>query len=129
MILLDTDVLIECLRGTSAARTWLQHASAEPFQIPGVVAMELVMGCQDQADLARIQKFLKTFAILWPEAPEFASAHDLLIAHRLSSGISIPDCLIAAMALNRGARLYTLWSRGSTSISRIPGFIDSIGVN
>jgi tRNA(fMet)-specific endonuclease VapC len=57
--------------------------------------------------LGRIQKFLKAFTILWPEAPEFARAHDLLIAHRLASGISIPDCLIAAMALSRGARLYT----------------------
>ena len=58
MILLDTDVLIECLRGTAAARSWLQQATTEPFEIPGVVAMELVMGCRDQADLERTRKFL-----------------------------------------------------------------------
>ena len=107
MILLDTDVLIECLRGTASARTWLQQATTEPFQVPGVAAMELVMGCRDQADLGRIQEFLNTFPIIWPEASEFAQAYDLLIAHRLTSGLSIPDCLIATMALNRGARLYT----------------------
>ena len=107
MILLDTDVLIECLRGTAPAHAWLQQATTEPFQVPGVVAMELAMGCRDQADLERIQKFLKTFPIIWPEASEFAEAHDLLMAHRLTSGLSIPDCLIAALALNRGARLYT----------------------
>ena len=107
MILLDTDVLIECLRGTAAARTWLQQATSEPFQVPGVAAMELAMGCRDQADLERIQKFLGTFTIIWPEAAEFAQAYDLLITHRLTSGLSIPDCLIATMALNRGARLYT----------------------
>jgi len=107
MILLDTDVLIECLRGTASAQAWLQQATTEPFQVPGVAAMELVMGCRDQADLGRIQKFLNTFPIIWPEASEFAQAYDLLIAHRLTSGLSIPDCLIATMALNRGARLYT----------------------
>jgi predicted nucleic acid-binding protein len=47
------------------------------------------------------------FSVVWPEAPEFARAYDLLVAHRLKSGLSIPDCLIAAMALTRRIRLYT----------------------
>jgi len=38
---------------------------------------------------------------------EFAKAYELLAAHWLSSRLSIPDCLIAAMALTRSARLYT----------------------
>jgi predicted nucleic acid-binding protein len=47
------------------------------------------------------------FATVWPEASEFAAAYDLLLAHRLSSGLNIPDCLIAATALTRAGRLYT----------------------
>ena len=69
--------------------------------------MELVMGCSDRADLERIQKFLATFEIVWPETVEFAAAYQLLLTHRLSSGLSIPDCLIASMALTRAVRLYT----------------------
>jgi predicted nucleic acid-binding protein len=65
------------------------------------------MGCQNQVDLQRTQKFLATFEIIWPEATEFAQAYNLLATHRLTSGLSIPDCLIAAMALSRSARLYT----------------------
>ena len=42
-----------------------------------------------------------------PNAAEFAHAYDLLAEHRLTSGISIPDCLVAAMALARGDRLYS----------------------
>jgi predicted nucleic acid-binding protein len=106
-ILLDTDVLVDCLRGTTAAQAWLERAAEEAFQVPGVAAMELLMGCHDQTDLQRTQKFLSTFDIVWPEAAEFARAYELLTAHRLSFGLSIPDCLIAAMALARSARLYT----------------------
>jgi predicted nucleic acid-binding protein len=41
-VLLDTDVLVDCLRGTAAAQSWLSRAAAETFQVPGVVAMELL---------------------------------------------------------------------------------------
>ncbi len=105
--LLDTDVLVDCLRGTVAAQAWLKQAADEVFQVPGIVAMELLMGCQNQADLQRTHKFLSAFDIVWPDAAEFGRAYELLAAHRLSSGLSIPDYLIAAMALSRSARLYT----------------------
>jgi predicted nucleic acid-binding protein len=45
--------------------------------------------------------------MVWPDAAEFGRAYELLAAHRLSSGLSIPDYLIAAMVLSRSARLYT----------------------
>ncbi|MCS6909268.1 MAG: hypothetical protein NZM11_01680 [Anaerolineales bacterium] len=61
--LLDTDVLIDCLRGTPAARSWLSSNAAQSFQVPGIAAMELLMGCNNQADLERIQQFLSTFSI------------------------------------------------------------------
>jgi predicted nucleic acid-binding protein len=103
---LDTDVLIDCLRGTPSASDWLDQVEAEAFQVPGVVAMELLMGCQNKVELERTRKLLHTFAVAWPEASEFAQAY-LPAARRLISGLSIPGCLIAAMALARSARLYT----------------------
>jgi predicted nucleic acid-binding protein len=107
MVLVDTDVLVDCLRGTEAARQWLERTSRELLGIPGVVAMELVIGCRNRTELQRLQKFLSTYSIVWPEAAEFARAYELLAEHRLSSGLGIPDCLIGAMALVRAARLYT----------------------
>jgi predicted nucleic acid-binding protein len=107
MIFLDTDVLIECLRGAPAAKAWLKRESSKAFHIPGIAAMELVIGARDKADLERIHRFLGSFSVVWPEAAEFAHAYQLLGRYRLASGLSIPDCLIAAMALLRSARLYT----------------------
>jgi predicted nucleic acid-binding protein len=55
MTLVDTDVLVECLRGSTAAKTWLRALPKDAFGIPGVVAMELLMGCRNQADLQQIR--------------------------------------------------------------------------
>jgi predicted nucleic acid-binding protein len=107
MILLDTDVLVDCLRGSEPARDWLSDHAADNFDVPGIVAMELIAGCRDQASLRNTRAFLNSFRIVWPEAADSARAFELMNAHRLGSALSIPDYLIAAMALNRSARLYT----------------------
>ena len=107
MVLVDTDVLIECLRGSSAAKAWLTSFQKESLGIPGVVAMELLMGCRNQPELDQTRKFLSSFNVIFPDSSEFERSFELLISLRLSSGLGIPDCLIAAMALSRGSRLYT----------------------
>lgn len=107
MILLDTDVLIDCLRGLPAADTWLSESADQVFAVPGIAAMELIIGCRDKADLQRTQAFIRHFDVIWPEAHEIKQAFDLLVAYRLQFGVSIPDCIIAAMALERGGFLYT----------------------
>lgn len=107
MVLIDTDVLVDCLRGSVAAKNWLASLQTEDFGIPGVAAMELLMGCRNTVELQQTQRFLGVCNIAWPDASEFAQAYGLLATYHLASGIGIPDCLIAATALARGARLYT----------------------
>ena len=107
MNLVDTDVLVDCLRGTIPAQVWLKQFAQQPAAVPAPAAMELVMGCRDRTELEHIQRFLSTFEVVWPDASDFAAAYQLLLSHRLSSGLNIPDCLIAATALRRSARLYT----------------------
>ena len=111
MVLVDTDVVVDCLRGTAPSREWLQRTSTEALGLPGVVAMELLIGCRNRAEIQHLQKFLSTFSIVWPDASEFARAYELLAEHRLTSGMGIPDCLVAAMALVRKARIYTFNSK------------------
>lgn len=107
MVLLDTDVLVEYLRGSTAARSWFESIPKETFSIHGVAAMELLLGSSNRENLRQIRKFVESCRIIWPEPSEFARAYEILAAHRLTSGIGIPDCLIAATALSRAARLYT----------------------
>jgi hypothetical protein len=104
---LDTDVLVDCLRGHSPAQAWLTQNLGVAFSVPGIVAMELVVGCPNQSELDRMKKLLASFHVVWSEASDEEKAYELLWSHRLASGLSIPDSLIAAMVLARKAKLYT----------------------
>jgi predicted nucleic acid-binding protein len=51
-MLLDTDVLVDFLRGHPPAVAWLTGYTA-PIGVPGLVAMELLQGCRDLMDPLR----------------------------------------------------------------------------
>jgi predicted nucleic acid-binding protein len=90
--LVDTDILIDALRGMPAAETWLTSQSTTPFAIPGIVAMELMAGCRNQAELRQLQRFLSRFTIAWTEAAECAQAYDFFATHWLAAKLSIRCC-------------------------------------
>jgi len=90
-----------------AAGDWLQESAHLEFAIPGIAAMELVIGCHNKVELKHVQAFIHRFDLLWPDTADIELAFNLLITHRLEYGVSIPDCIIAAVALRRQATLYT----------------------
>lgn len=102
--LLDSDVLIEVLRGSPAAKSWLSSVAGDVVEVPGIVCMELVAGCRTAVELTQCRRLMSAFVIAWPDQSEKALALDLLVGHRLRDGIGIPDCLIAAIALHRGMK-------------------------
>lgn len=69
--------------------------------------MELLAGCRDKTELTETDRFIRTFSVAWPDSADMAKAYELLYNLRLASGLGIPDCLIAAMAILRGAKLYS----------------------
>ena len=99
--------MIDVLRQYPAAKAWLTHEADTAIVIHGVVAMEIINGSTDKADLRDNRSFLSRFTVVWPTSAEFEYAYWLLAEYRLMVGISIPDCLIAATAITRGWRLYT----------------------
>jgi predicted nucleic acid-binding protein len=113
---LDTDVLIDCWRGVPAARAWLSGASEVEAMIPGIVAMEMVAGCRNAREVQEVDRFLADFAVEWPESSEIANAYVLLAKYRPSTGLAIPDSIVASMAMSRSARLYTFNTRHYATI-------------
>jgi predicted nucleic acid-binding protein len=61
-MLLDTDVMVDFLRGHTPAVNWLTNYSL-PIGIPGFVAMELLQGCRDLTEQQRVERELVRFAI------------------------------------------------------------------
>ena len=106
MRVLDTDVLVDVLRKRASAAAWLGSPAEQP-SVPGFVVMELMRGCADKADLRRVLSLARLFPIVWPNEADCTRALMGYAALRLSSGISVLDCLIAATAVRRSATLVT----------------------
>jgi toxin FitB len=94
-LLVDTDVLIDHLRGTSRL-----VAPAERLAVSVVTRCELFAG-SDEA--ARLQAFLDPME----ELPVDAQVAELAGLTRRRTGIATPDALIAATALHHGPPVMT----------------------
>lgn len=73
IILLDTDIMIDVLRGYSPALKWLDSLAGEEIVLPGFVVMELIQGCRNRSEQEKLEGFLVGFEVAWP-SPEICDA-------------------------------------------------------
>jgi predicted nucleic acid-binding protein len=97
-MLLDTDVMVDFLRGHAPAVAWLTSYS-EPIGLPGLVAMELLQGCRDLAEQRRLERELSRFKLSWPTRRDCERAYRDFAAFRLAGGLGLLDSLIAHTAI------------------------------
>ena len=76
MLLLDTDVMIDVLRGHDVALEWLQSLADETIGLPGFVALELLQGCRNRQEQQRVRRTLRPFALHWPNEHDCTRAYD-----------------------------------------------------
>ncbi|MCI0551468.1 MAG: type II toxin-antitoxin system VapC family toxin [Anaerolineae bacterium] len=105
MILLDTDVMVDVLRGNEPAREWLE--SAQEIGVPGLVAMELIQGCQNTREQKQLEKALSEYQLYWPSEEDCNRAFANFSSHHLSDNIGLLDALIAETAIGVNAELAT----------------------
>jgi predicted nucleic acid-binding protein len=110
VILIDSDVLIEHLRGNTDARDWLVQArrTSGPLAMSVISMTEIAGGMRspERREVMRLlgsmQRFEVTEQVAWRAATlmrEYRRSH---------SGIGLGDYLIAATALTEGLELATL---------------------
>ena len=108
-VLIDTDILIDCLRGRDEARSFIEALAPTPFVSAATVA-ELYAGVLDD-ERDDLEAFLSAFRVV-PITEEIARAGGL---HRRdygrTHGTGLVDGIIAATATQVGARLATLNGR------------------
>jgi predicted nucleic acid-binding protein len=105
MILLDTDVMVDILRGYEPAREWLK--SAQEIGFLGLVAMELIQGCQNAREQKQLEKTLSAYQLLWPDENDCNRALLSFSSRHLSDNIGMLDALIAETAIGVNAELAT----------------------
>lgn len=118
MLLLDTDVVVDVLRGYPPAVAWLDSLKSEEIGFPGLVAMELIYGCQTSKEQRQLVQFLSAYDLLWPSSETCLRAFTLLAEVHLRNNIGILDCLIGQMALDLGHPLCTF---NRKHYSHVPG--------
>ncbi len=106
-MLLDTDVMVDILRGHPPAVAWLTGLGAAPIGLPGLVAMELLQGCRNLAEQQRLEKQLRQFVLHWPTQADCQRAFHDFAAYRLSHGLGLLDALIGQTAGGLGEMLAT----------------------
>jgi tRNA(fMet)-specific endonuclease VapC len=105
MILLDTDVMVDVLRGHEPAKEWLE--SAQEIGVPGLVAMELMQGCQNAREQKQLERALSEYQLYWPDEDDCNRALASYSSHHLSDNIGLLDALIAETAIGVNAELAT----------------------
>ena len=108
--LLDTDLLIEYLRGREAARACVGGLEGR-LLVSVVTVAELFAGVRDENEERSLWRFLDAFEVL-PLSAELARQAGLWRrAYRLSHGTGLADAMIAATAAAEQATLLTFNSR------------------
>ena len=105
-MLLDTDVMVDFLRGYAPAVNWLTGFNM-PVALPGLVAMELLQGCRDLAEQQRVENQLARFTLSWPTLADCQRAYRDFAAFRLSTGLGLLDSLIGQTAVGLNEQLAT----------------------
>lgn len=109
-MLVDTDVLIDYLRGHPDAVRYLED-HVDEVSISVVSVAELFQGVRDGLERTKLSKMISALVVL-PLTEEIAEMAGLYRRdYRASLGCGLADCMIAAMAAQHGLELVTLNAR------------------
>ncbi len=106
-ILLDTDILVDFLRGRSKAMSFVKSSSAKII-LSTIVVAELYAGVKGEAEQAVLDDFVSLFRIV-PVNAKIAKVGGLYKRdYGKSHGVGLADAILAATAEAENAELKTL---------------------
>ncbi|MBA3603007.1 MAG: type II toxin-antitoxin system VapC family toxin [Parachlamydiaceae bacterium] len=108
-LLIDTDVIIDYLRGNSLAIAYLNEVQAKYIcYISTITIAELFSGVRDENEKQLLHNFSKEFYVSMFNESLAQKAGLFRRDYGKSHGASLADCIIAAIAEDLGATLITL---------------------
>jgi predicted nucleic acid-binding protein len=107
MILCDTDVIIEYMKGSEVAKKEILKIEIKNIAVSSVSLMELFYGALNKRELNKIKKALNNFKIIYVDTEISNKAVELIEKYSKSHGLEPPDALIGATAIVRNIELFT----------------------
>lgn len=106
-MIIDTDVLIWYLRGSTKAKEVVE--AAIPFSVSAVTYMELVQGMKDKSEFRRFQKAFKSWNIdiIHIDREISSRATFYVQEYHLGHSMMMADALIAATVVQESDTLIT----------------------
>lgn len=119
VILVDTTILVDFLRGQVAAADYLDAARAEArLGCSAVTAAELVVGTRTRAEQRAVEQLLARFETEAITSADSSRALNWLRKYYHSRGVGFHDCLIGATAVRIEATVATL---NDKHFAQLPG--------
>lgn len=106
-LLLDTDVLIDYLRGRIEAVTYIQRLTS-PLSMSAITVAELYTGVRDGAERRALETFIRAFLILSVNQEIAVKGGLYRRDYGKSHNVGLADALIAATVDHHQATLVTL---------------------
>jgi predicted nucleic acid-binding protein len=115
-VICDSDVLIDYFDKNKPRHFSTKAIMENQIELNNVVIsiiskMELLSGTLNKEMETKVWKNLNSFGLLLINDSISKTALDLFAKYRLSHGLKIPDCFIAATALESGLELFTYNSK------------------
>lgn len=111
-VICDTDVLIDYFdtqqsRHAATKKTLEGKIGLDQVVLSAITKMELISGATNKSELTAIIKKLDRFSVVLLDPAITNLSFTLMQTYKLSHGLAIPDCLIAATALKTGLEFFT----------------------
>ena len=108
MILCDTNIIIELLKGNGKLISYVEKLGLDTIAISSVTLMELYFGAFNKTELQKIKKYMQGIPVLRIATNISETAVSLIEQYAKSHTLNIPDALIAATAIENNLELFTL---------------------
>lgn len=116
--LIDTDILIDYLRGRHEARALL-HSLEPPLKVSVLTIAELYTGVRDGKDRSKLDALVATLEVTFLDTDIARRGGLIRRDHRNRSGVGFVDAMIAATAEALQARLITRNARHFPTLSNV----------
>ena len=117
-LLVDTDVLIDFLRGLEQAKHFIANLPDEVY-ISAITVAELYVGVRNGKERTTLTELIDTFEIIDLNAELTAEGGLLRRDYGLSHGVGLNDALIAATAIKRRLKLATLNAKHYPAMKKV----------